>query len=156
MPPMIYGVEIRRTAGVSQRLHGRAANHALRRAGEQHLALHLPRHFEENAATRPGGAYGYSRRSRRWQKRKQRLVGHQIPNVFTGRTRIAVLGSARVTATQTRMRILLRGAFPMRREQWSELKAIAPGELRRLRQLAHRNYLEFVQANREKTTKRVA
>lgn len=145
---MYLSLEINRSGfdfeseGVTKRTHARLIRDALRAASEYHVAFHLPKHFEENPSTRPGGPYGYMRRTSAYMKRKQGMVGHQIPNVLSGRMRISIIGGAKVTATQHRSRIRLRNYFAMRPERWAEIKAITPGEYRKLQQVASAHYRE--------------
>lgn len=143
---MYLSLEIRRTgigfddAEVTKRTHARLVRDALRSSAEHHVAFHLPKHFEDNPSTRPGGPYGFKRRGSKYLQRKQRLVGHQIPNVLTGRMRISVIGGVKITATQNRVRIYLRNYFAMTPERWAEVTAITPGEFRKLRQVAAASY----------------
>lgn len=139
MPPMIVAIELKR-GEVTARTHAKIARDAYRATSEYHVAFHMPTHFEENPSTRPGGPYGYEQRSERWRNIKQRLVGHQKPNVLTGAMRVAILGGAKIAATQHRTTIRLRNYFPMRPERWAEMKAITPGEFRTLRGVAQREY----------------
>lgn len=141
MPPSVFSLNIER-GEVTARVHAKLMRAAMRHVAEYHVANHLVRHFEDNPSTRPGGAYGYKRRGRKYLERKQRIVGHQIPNVLTGAMRATVLGSAasRITATQDRLRISMSNYFPLRQERWGELKAVTPGEYRTLRQQAHKFY----------------
>jgi hypothetical protein len=146
--PFVVSLEIRR-GEVTQRMHTTLLRDSTRAAAEHHVAFHLPRHFEDNPSTRPGGAYGYKRRAPKYLESKRRKVGHETPNVFTGRMRIAVLGGSRITSTSTRGAVIhLRNYFPMTTERWAEIKAITPGELRTLTQVAHRYYRENAAKNR--------
>jgi hypothetical protein len=75
-----------------------------------HKVNRLPLHFQNVPESRPGGAWGYKARSRKYQIRKARKHGHQKPLVFSGELEQAVLRSAKVTATATRGRISARGS----------------------------------------------
>lgn len=75
-----------------------------------HKVNRLPLHFQNVPEARPGGAWGYKARSRKYQIRKARKHGHQRPLVFSGELEQAVLRSAKVTATTTRARIIARGS----------------------------------------------
>lgn len=101
-----------------------------------HATTNLPKHFEENTLTRPGGPYGYKPRTRKYLARKQRQVGHARPNVLTGKMRDQVLlnPATKITATQHRSRFIAPGAvhFPLstdRRQQFlDELQVVTEFE----------------------------
>lgn len=139
MPPMIVSMTLTR-GEVTERTHAKMARESLRAASEYHVAFHMPKHFEDNPSTRPGGPYGYKHRTKKWLAIKARKVGHQIPNVLTGRMRAAILGGVRIAATQHKTTIRFRNYFPMTPERWAEMKAMTPGELRKLRQVAQQFY----------------
>ena len=102
----------------------------------EHKTVNLRRRFENNELTRPGGPLGYAKRTARYQKRKARTKHHQKPNVFSGELRAAVLSSARVTATQTRARLIARGTSAHRlwNDRREEIEAVAPAEETKLQE----------------------
>lgn len=113
---------------LTKRGHGKLMRELLREAAEEHRDQRLPRHFERNADTAPGGAYGYEKRTAKYQRRKAKQVGHQIPLVLTGRLRSAIQANVRITATQFRSRLTTRGYFPMKTELRREIEVISPYE----------------------------
>ena len=102
----------------------------------EHRTVNLKRRFENNELTRPGGPLGFTPRTKRYQIRKAKSKGHQRPNVFTGDMRAAVLGSARVTATQKNARVVARGTGSSRlwNDRREEIEAVAPVEESRLQE----------------------
>ncbi|MEP3480766.1 MAG: hypothetical protein ABJZ55_16070 [Fuerstiella sp.] len=113
----------KRGLGVIKKLANKERAHA-------HIAENLPRRFENNADTRPGGELGYARRTRSYMIRKARLFGHQRPLVLTGDLSTSVLSSARVTATQKRAKVIARGSRTsvLRQQFKSEIEAITEQE----------------------------
>lgn len=70
----------------------------------------LPKHFESNAQTKPGGEWGYRPRSVKYTRTKRKKYGHAIPNVYSGELLKAVLANRRpVRATQYRATLTTRG-----------------------------------------------
>lgn len=113
---------------LTKRGHSRLMRDLLKEAMEEHRDKKLPRHFERNADTAPGGAYGYAARTAKYQRRKAKQVGHQIPLVLTGRLRQAIQSNVKITATQHRSRLTTRGYFPMKTQMRQEIEAISPFE----------------------------
>lgn len=113
---------------LTKRGHARLMRDLLREAMEEHRDRNLPKHFQRNADTAPGGAYGYAARTAKYQKRKARQVGHQIPLVLTGRLRDTIQRNVRITATQHRARLTTRGYFPMRVAMRKEIETMSPFE----------------------------
>jgi len=118
-----------------------------------HAQTNLPKHFEENALTRPGGPYGFKRRSKKYLIRKARATGQTAPNVYTGRMREIVLANPenKITATQHRSRFVAPGAlhFPLspdRRKQYlAEMEVVTDyerGNLSRLQAAAVRRGID--------------
>lgn len=128
----LMSVEITRPEGVSDRVHRKWSNNALRAAATNHLLRFAPDHFRRNSKTAPGGAYDVTPRTKKHQIRKARKMGHQDPNTFTGRERAAVISRARVTATYQRSRVIYRALHSRdsdQAERWvREMEAIAPEE----------------------------
>jgi len=58
----------------------------------------LPGHFEESAKAK----YKYERRTRKWERRKQREVGHTRPMVYSGALRRWVLRTVTIRKLKTR------------------------------------------------------
>lgn len=143
MPPLV-GMKLVRHEDIGARHHNRISRAVLHAIAQEHLALHVKRHFEDNPSTRPGGPYGYRKRSAKWNAFKQRVFGHQIPNVATGAAMISVLGSSRITATKDRSRLYLKPGHPIHAYQRAELEAMTPGELRSHINRANRLYADEV------------
>jgi len=90
----------------------------------------VPQHFENVPETRSGGAWRYAKRDAKYQRMKARRYKHQKPNVKTGELRKAVLGSARVTATADRARLIARGSrsSQLTTERRAEIEAVSSTE----------------------------
>lgn len=100
---------IPRDPALFERDHRRALRLAFTEAAVFHHERHIPRHFEPFASVK----YRYARRNAKYEARKQRLLGHRLPLVFTGKTRdtVTMLRTIRATpkgATLT-MRLPIRG-----------------------------------------------
>lgn len=126
---------------VTKRTHNKLMRKLHRQAMSRIRFSYWPRHFERNTDTAPGGAYGYEKRSKRWQQRKARTVGHQKPLVFSGRMRRHILGNARIAATATRGTITARNYFPMRSQRRDEVEAVSDQERRGLIDRMGRDYV---------------
>ena len=94
---------------LSARVHNRLMNELNREVMVKHGRDVVPKHFESNAKTKPGGDYKYKTRTSKYTKQKRKKFGHAKPNVYTGRLRDAVLSKIRVTATAQRARLITRG-----------------------------------------------
>jgi len=103
-----------RTEFVTARTHSRIMRDALRELMVDHVEHRLPGHFVPGADRK----YHYRIRTRKYLDRKRRLKGHNIPLVFTGRTRRDLIASKhRITATQHRSRLYFKNHFPLRNDQ---------------------------------------
>lgn len=145
MPPLV-GMKLQRHEDIGKVHHNRISRSVLHAIAQEHLAFVIPKHFEENPATRPGGPYGYRKRSAKWNRLKMRLYGHNRPNVATGAALSSVLGSSRITATKDRSRLYLKPGHPINAFQREELEAMVPGELRNAINRANRLYADEVKA----------
>lgn len=65
------------------------------------------------------------RRSKRYAAYKRKRVGHDIPNVLTGKMHRYVHQESRITATQHGGRVYIRNYFPMRAHQRQELEVVS-------------------------------
>lgn len=145
---MITYIEIENT-GVPKRAHTRLVRESLGKVARNHLYKTMGDHFKVNAKTAPGGPYGYKQRSPEYVKFKQRTFGHNLPNVATGKLKRSIRNNSRITSTSTKTTIYLKGVNRSKREdrnftaseqQWRELKAITPDEMRDAEQLAVDTY----------------
>ena len=127
--------------------------------GQHFINTNLPRRFTVQGAR----MLGYTQRSPGYQKRKKRLFGHQLPLVFTGRTRQRALSSltriaARATKGQGRLELRLsvpalnlRNRGANLREQFERIadREIGPLERKLEQSASHR----FEQYNQTQTFK---
>jgi len=103
----------------------------LERRGYQHKDKRVPKHFNRNALTAPGGAYGYRPRASSTIKRKKKKgVDPYRPNVMTGELYNLVQSNGKVTATSNRWTWRTRGNAKRPLPDWQrrELEAYAPEE----------------------------
>lgn len=94
---------------LSPRRHAKLMRDLNREVLTNHAIKTLPKHFESNAKTRPGGEYGYDTRGAKYTRTKRKKYGHAKPNVYTGKLRDAVLSKARVYPTQYKATLRTRG-----------------------------------------------
>lgn len=126
----------------TKRGHKTVVRKLLRESMERHRDVKLPRHFDRNADTAPGGAYGYAKRTAKYQRRKAKRKGHQKPLVLSGRLKDHVLAQSRITATATRTRLYARSYFPMRVQMRKEIESISKLEQSEMRGLMGLKYLD--------------
>lgn len=119
----------------------------MRRLNRQLLArqrdVNFPKHFENRPETRPGGAYNYEPRTKRYQIRKARAKGHQLPNVWTGRTRLLVRANAKITATANGGRLRTSTHFPRNAVRRQELEVVSVAEQKEHAERAGRDYVRL-------------
>jgi hypothetical protein len=132
--------------------HATFLREAFGEAARFHHERHIPWHFESFAAAK----YGYKKRSRRYQKRKD---ARGLPDlVWTGATRAVVKGSRQITKTQKGAKLILRLPFkggtgnfrvmdghlsdPQKQvmERIAEIKAIASDEARAISEKVREDY----------------
>lgn len=95
IPIMTVELTLPRDPALFQRDHNRFMRAAMTAAAEYHWRQHMPRHFQKFAAAK----YGYVPRSKKYNDRKIKIVGHQIDNVLSGRSRREVTSKRTITAT---------------------------------------------------------
>jgi hypothetical protein len=135
MGVLLTSIEVTQV-GVSQRKLGQILKEGMRRMAQNHRLVTMGKHFQKNAETTPGGAYGYVPRSARYLARKLARFGTDDPNVRTGRLKRSVRNNSMVTATQDRSRLTIKtpqqgdGRRPLTDQRRSELEAITPAEVK--------------------------
>jgi len=135
--------------------HGKLMNDLMRDMANAHKLRHLPKHFEACPETSVGGAYGYAKRSLRWQKRKQREGRPSQANVYTGRMRETVLRNSQVTATQYKSTVRVKNYFPMKDQQRKEIEAVTPAEVGYLAKRVGKNYANLSKSQKYMRKRRV-
>lgn len=114
----------------------------------------LPLHFEAGAQQR----FRYQFRSKQYNRRKQRIFGHQKPLVFTGRMRQSVLRTARVTATSKGAKVQANtGTRGFRSAEWRrqrklELEAVTKQQQRTISDNYSKRFTELAQLPEFQTT----
>lgn len=101
---------------------------------------YLPKHFRSGAETRPGGSYGYAKRTKKYQIQKAKRYHHQRPNVYTGELERTVRSNSRITGTQRKATFRARGSHPMPIEQRQELTTIPPDEFQQIKEWIAEHY----------------
>ncbi len=143
---------------VTERTHARILKQVHREIGVLHRNRTLKKHFENRPETRPGGEYGYERRTKKYQIQKARKKGHQKPLVFSGDMQRTVTGTSRVTATQHRWRVYARTGKTLRtllsQQIKDELEAVSQSEVDHYLSLMERRYAQL--ANRPENQRKRA
>lgn len=145
---------------LTARAHKQVMRKLYRQAGTRIRFEYFPKHFENRSETRPGGAYGYEKRSKKYQIGKARRKGHQRPLVYSGRMKQAILANTKITSTPTRGTVKARNYFPMKVERRQEIEAISAAEANELAKRMERDYTryanssEFSQFRRKRRAKR--
>jgi len=151
MTTKLISVELRSDL-LTTRQHAKIMRDVNREIMERHRRLILRRHFEGTPETRAGGAWDYAPRSLKYNRWKKRKVGHTIPLVLTGKLKQIVLTQSKITATQHRSRLYVRGYFPMKPELRDEIEAVSSQDAAALVKWAKKEYIDRANdpANRRK------
>lgn len=153
MSAPLINLGIERPADVSSRNHRTFMRLALKSAALVHKLTKSIKHFQRNKETAPGGDYGYVPRTKAHMLRKSREVGHQDPNVFTGRERAHVIANSRITGTWSKSRVVYRPLHSRDSEQsarWvREIGAISDGEAEEATERAQEMYDRQVEIHRQ-------
>lgn len=124
---------------VTVRTHARIVRDVLKESMVDHLEHRMPGHFEQGAERK----YNYRKRSSKYLKRKLRKVGHQIPLVYTGRTKRDLIASKhRITGTQHKARLYYRNYFPLKNDQRIEIEKVLLSEVRDIAKFVARRYAQ--------------
>lgn len=115
----------------------------------RHRDVGLPGRFRKGPKTRPGGEFGFEKRSVRYQRKKKKKKGHLKPNVYTGETR-ELAKSSKVRATAKGGRIYFRGNFPMTSERRDEIEQPSGQEILKYAKTMRREYAEMANLKRFK------
>jgi len=126
---------------VTERGHNKICGQLFREALESHKARILPRHFQSVPETRPGGAYRYAPRSRKWQARKLREGRGDLPLVYTGVMRSMVVQSSIVRATKDHGTLTAKNHYPMTDQRRAEVENFSQRELDRMVGVMGQNYV---------------
>lgn len=113
-----------------------------------------PQHFRNNGKTAPGGAYGYLRRSQRWQKFKERKYGHNRPLYATGKLQRTLFARSKVTATANRARLYSKGYYPMTADRRREIEVVTRSEVNQMGRWWKTNYIRLARSKRFQTVRR--
>jgi len=153
-----------RSPQVTDRKHAQLMKESLYAVAKNHRLSTLGKHFQHNAETAVGGAYGYVARNPRYVSQKVKRFGTDIPNVRTGRLKRAVRNNSVVTATQHRSRLYIKGPvaagkyqFKFTEQRRKEIEAVSRGEVQDAQILATKTYQELANKpeNQRKRAKRI-
>lgn len=112
----------------TKRMHAKVMREAFRDALTFQRDQIWPTHFENNDMTRPGGAYGFQKRSAIWQRKKAKVQHHQKPLVYTGKLRDSVLNNSVVRATQNRGTLKAKATYPLTEDRRREVEVTTPSQ----------------------------
>lgn len=155
-PPLTVTTTYPRDPRLFLRDHQTFTRESLRSTAVEHHERHIPWHFEQFAAAK----YGYARRSRKYQARKDRLGLPPLvsPAATSGQLRTAMTHFRQITATSTRARLIMRlpfkggtgrlrvigGSLSQQQKQVltriAEMEAITPDEHQYLAEFTGREY----------------
>ncbi len=125
------------------------------RAGGKHVVeSQLPGKFKTSAyRDYPGVVRKRSQKYTAWKRKK---VGHEIPNVLSGRMSGYLPANARITATANGGRVYLRNYFPMREATRQEMEAVSDRGRDRMAAVMEREFVKQIHdpANRRKRSVR--
>lgn len=136
----IVKIEIENTT-TTVRGHARIMRYANRKAMTNHRDKRLGKHYQNIPETRPGGAYGYAKRSEKYTERKRRKKGHTRPLTYSGYMARFVRNNSRITATQKRARFKAKNYFPMTQQRRDELEVISEAERKEISQEIQQIYV---------------
>lgn len=155
-PPLTVTTTYPRDPRLFDRDHKTFTRESLRAMAVEHHQRHMPWHFEQFAAQK----YGYARRSRKYQARKDRMGLPPLvsPAATSGQLRTAITQFRQITATSNRARLIMRlpfkggtgrlkvtgGALSNQQKQVltriAELEVIAPDEQQHLNEFMIDHY----------------
>ena len=135
---------------VTARTHNKIMRTVNRETGEHIATKVTKKKFQKSALREYPGIV--TPRGEKYNRRKQRKVGHTIPNVLSGRMREHVTSNSRVTATRNGGRVMLRNYFPMQARQRQELEAMNQGDVARAQ--VHANNVWLREANKPKNRRK--
>jgi hypothetical protein len=138
---------------VTKRSHNRILNQINHELMERIRDRLWPKHFTNCPETEPGGAYGYTRRTRKYQDEKFKKYGQSLPLVLSGAFRATVGPSASVTATANSATLRSHSPHFMRLRNRLELEAISHDELKELAEWAKGRYVELANSPQYQETK---
>lgn len=138
---------------VTKRNHDKILNLLFRETMTRHKNVGLPQRFRKGPKTRPGGEFGYEKRSIKYQKQKQKTKGHLTPNVYTGKTR-EVSRTSIVRATSKGASLQFKTHFPMTTQRRNEFERISPKEQQKYIKTLKRRYIELANSKQFKRKRR--
>lgn len=102
-----------------------------------------PKHFMNVPETYPGaGGYHYARRTAKYQERKLRKYGHNLPLVYTGAFRATIQSAATITKTANSATLKSHCPHFIRLRNKREAEAVSEREKIELTQWYGRRYVE--------------
>lgn len=130
IPKLTAQIDIKRDPALYESSHNKSMSAAWKGGAEFHHSNHMPRHFQAFA----GAKYGYKKRSKKYNARKLRIVGHQIDNVFTGKSRTEITTKRRIQGSPKgatlRMRLPISGGTGRLEDDAARARLHAAGKIK--------------------------
>lgn len=134
---------------VTQRNHNKIMNTLYRETMTRHKQTGLQSRFRQGPKTRPGGEFGFSKRSLRYQRRKAKVKGTLAPNVWSGKTRENAR-NAKVRATAKGGTINFRTGYRLTFQRRFELEGMSRLEQQKYAKTMKRRYIEMANSRQFK------
>lgn len=138
---------------VTARNHNKIMNVNYRELMNRHKQTGLQSRFRRGPKTRPGGEFGFSKRSLKYQRRKQKIKGTLAPNVWSGKTRENAK-NATVRATAKRGTIKFPTGYRLTYQRRQELEGISRMEQYKYAKTMKRRYIEMANSRQFKRKRR--
>lgn len=138
---------------VTKRNHNKIMNMLYRETMNRHKKTGLQARFRRGPKTRPGGEFGFSKRSLKYQRRKAKIKGTLAPNVWSGKTR-SNARNAIVRATSKGGTINFRTGYRLTYQRRQELEGISQPEQAKYTKTMKRRYYELANSRQFKRKRR--
>ncbi len=154
----IVVTEFGATPGLLKSEVNRLTKESLVAAAENHYREYMPLHFTMAAYSR----YGYGARSAKYLAKKNKIYGHVLPLVYSGKSKeLALGGDPKIEATRHKATLVQRARGLNRRRPGSqiymnrEISAVTQSEINTASRVAGRTYLRLARELAVSKTTRV-
>ncbi len=153
----IVVTEFGATPGLLKSEINRLTKEALVAAADNHYREYMPLHFTMAAYSR----YGYRARAAKYLGKKNKLFGHVLPLVYSGKSKeLALGGEPKIEATRDKAILVQRArGFNRRRNtqirMHEEIRAVTQSEINTASRVAGRTYLRLARELAVSKTTRV-
>jgi hypothetical protein len=128
IPQVTAQIDIARDPFLFESGHSKSMRAAYTGGAEFHHSQHMPRHFQPFAKSK----YGYKPRTKKYNARKLKIVGHQIDNVFTGRSKTEITTKHKVQSTakgaKLKMKLPITGGTGRLQDDAARARLFAAGK----------------------------